>query len=309
MLDIRNISKSYNGRDALRNVSLRIERGEIFGLLGPNGAGKTTLMSILSTLLQPTSGTASVCGFDVGTQAGDVRKLLGCVPQEISLYDDLSAYDNLMFFGSMYGVARKTLKERVDAALETVGLQDRARDRVATYSGGMKRRANMAVALLHEPKAILLDEPTVGIDPQSRLLLLDVVASLARDDRTVVYTTHYMEEAERLCDRVAIIDEGRIVAVGSNDELIDSIGQYDLVDIEPEKITEAVLDQCRGRFGPDNVSRHESLLRIRAKDARKALPQMLATLSEIGVAVSSVNIRRPNLETVFLALTGKELRD
>lgn len=309
MIDIRDISKSYNGLAALQNISLRIEGGEILGLLGPNGAGKTTLMSILSTLLRPSSGSAMVGGFDVVTDPQEVRKLIGFVPQDISLYDDLSAYDNLMFFGSMYNIPRGALRQRIDDALGMVGLEDRSRDRISTYSGGMKRRINMAAAMLHDPEVLLLDEPTVGIDPQSRMLLLEVVSSLAQGERTVVYTTHYMEEAERLCDRVAIIDEGKIVAVGAKEQLIDSIGEHDLVDIESDKLTDDAVEKCRSRFGPDSVSRHDGVLRVKIKDARRALPEMLAWLAQIGVTVSSVNIRRPNLETVFLALTGKELRD
>jgi ABC-2 type transport system ATP-binding protein len=309
MIDIGNVCKSYDGIEALKGISLRIERGEIFGLLGPNGAGKTTLMSILGTLLRPSSGSASIGGFDVVANPHEVRKLIGFVPQEISLYDDLSAYDNLMFFGSMYYVPRAELARRIDKALELVGLKERSHDRIGTYSGGMKRRVNMAVAMLHEPQVMLLDEPTVGIDPQSRMLLLDVVSSLARADRAIIYTTHYMEEAEKLCSRVAIIDEGRIAAVGSNDQLIDSIGELDIIDIESGLLSDDAVEKCRARFGPEAASRHDGTLRVKIKDARRALPDLLVWLAQIGVEITSVNIRRPNLETVFLALTGKELRD
>ncbi|HSV84979.1 MAG TPA: ATP-binding cassette domain-containing protein, partial [Levilinea sp.] len=239
ILEVNNLVKHYGDFAAVKGVSFHIERGEIFSLLGPNGAGKTTTISMLSTLLTPTAGDAIIGGHSISGDPLAVRKIIGVVPQEIALYEELTARENLLFWGRMYGLSGADLNRRAEQGLEQVGLSDRARSRVQTYSGGMKRRLNIAVGLLHSPQMLFMDEPTVGIDPQSRRSILDSVKALNQQGLTVLYTTHYMEEAQELSQRVGIIDHGLMIACGNQKELTQMVGQHEILrlhlgeDIDP----------------------------------------------------------------------------
>ncbi len=330
MIETHDLAKTYfgsNGDDieAVKGIDLQIHKGEIFSLLGPNGAGKTTTISMISGLLEPTRGDATIGGFSISKQPLEAKKLMGVVPQEVALYPSLSARQNLEFFGRLYGLGGAQLGERVDEMLEFVGLAQRQNDKVDSFSGGMKRRLNVGVGLLHRPQLVYMDEPTVGIDPQSRRRILDQVKQL-RDEygMTVLYTTHLMEEAQELSDRVGIIDHGEIIALGTQGELIQLVGEQDQLvfkvgdqtindsllqrmQTEIEGITQAVFDPP-GEEGEleANVS---GLLIVRAKRGRKALPDLIQLTERSGLEIQSVEVKEPDLEAVFLDLTGRALRD
>jgi ABC-2 type transport system ATP-binding protein len=310
---------------AVKGIDLQIQKGEIFSLLGPNGAGKTTTISMISGLISPTRGDAFIGGYSITRQPLQAKRLLGVVPQEIALYPTLSARQNLEFFGQMYGIKGKELARRIDAMLEFVELVDRQSDRIETYSGGMKRRINIAAGLLHDPQVVYMDEPTVGIDPQSRRRILDAVKHL-RDQRgiTVLYTTHLMEEAQELSNRVGIIDHGEIIALGTPGELIQQAGEQDrlifkvgqaVVGAETlehirtsvEGVTQATYDPP-GEAGEEKANTSGMLI-VSARRGRKALPFILHLAEEAGIEIESVEVREPDLEAVFLQLTGRELRD
>lgn len=307
---------------AVQDVSLSIEQGEIFSLLGPNGAGKTTTISMISGLIEPTSGDARIGGYSIRTQAIEAKRLLGVIPQEIALYQELSARRNLEFFGRMYGLGGKNLGQRVDEVLDFIDLKDRQHDRVDTFSGGMKRRVNIGVGLLHRPQLVYMDEPTVGIDPQNRRRILDTVKRL-RDEHqmTILYTTHLMEEAQELSDRVGIIDHGRLIALGTQGDLTQQVGEEDLLlfridALEMAETTLQALEKIEGinraLFTPPQVTNGTtapSELTIFAKRGRRALPQAILELDERQIHVLSVEVREPDLEAVFLHLTGRALRD
>ncbi|MFN3286438.1 MAG: ATP-binding cassette domain-containing protein [bacterium] len=309
MIEIRDLVKRYGPRVALHGVSLSVREGEVFGLLGPNGAGKTTLVSILATLLPPDEGQVTVGGHDLVRQPGRVKPLVGFVPQDLALYPTLSARDNLAFFGRIYGLRGRALQERVAAVLDVVGLQERAGDPVRTFSGGMKRRLNIAVGLIHRPRVLLLDEPTVGVDPQSRHFILEHLQRLKAEGMTVLYTTHYMEEAQRLCDRVAIVDEGRVVAMGTPGELVRLLGGGVLYVGVAAGETERLLPLVRTLRGVQAVSVQDSRLKVQTYDARRALREVVELCNAYGVPILSLEVLEPNLESVFLHLTGKRLRD
>jgi ABC-2 type transport system ATP-binding protein len=281
VLRLRNLRKSYGPRVAVDNLTLDVARGEVFGFLGPNGAGKTTTIHMAVGLLQPDAGSVDVDGFGAPT-AASARRAIGVAPQALALYDELSAAENLRFFGRLYGLTGADLKGRTGAVLEMVGLSDRDAGRAGTFSGGMKRRLNLAVALLPDPPLLMLDEPTAGVDPQSRNAILGLVRTLKSRGRTIVYTTHYMDEAQRLCDRVAIIDHGRLLALDTVDGLIRAHGGRSVV---------------RAERGAD-------VERIDTAAPMDVLPRVLADR-----AVTAVHIDRPDLESVFLNLTGRSLRD
>ncbi len=308
IVETKDLYKKYNSHAAVQGVSFAIRQGEIFGFLGPNGAGKTTTISMLSTLLSPTSGTATVSGFDVAKQAGEVKKHIGLVPQDLALYPTLSARDNLLFFGRVYGLNGKTLNARVDWALDLVGLAERGKDAVQTFSGGMKRRINIAAGLLHRPEILFLDEPTVGVDPQSRNYIFENVQRLNREGLTILYTTHYMEEAERLCHRVAIMDQGRIVALDTPQALIESLGGG-ILHLGLANGVDDVATQARGLNGIKNIRRIDGKLEIETAHAQAALIAVLEIANRLDARITSLDILEPNLETVFLRLTGKKLRD
>ncbi|MBI3977298.1 MAG: ABC transporter ATP-binding protein [Chloroflexi bacterium] len=311
LVEVKSLVKRYSGsaQPAVRGVSFSIEQGEIFGLLGPNGAGKTTTISMLAGLTEPTDGTATIAGFDVVRQPGEAKRRSGLVPQEIALYPRLSARDNVAFFGRVYGLRGAELRRRVDAALEMVGLSGRADDPVEKLSGGMKRRVNVAAGLLHSPAILFLDEPTVGVDPQSRNFIFEHVEALNRDGLTVLYTTHYMEEAQRLCHRVAIVDQGQIIALDTPKGLIDSLGGGVIVLGVPDGTPETVDHGLRGLPGVLDVGRSDHQIKVKAQQVQRALIGVLEALSQADVSIQSLEILEPNLESVFLALTGKRLRD
>jgi ABC-2 type transport system ATP-binding protein len=298
------------GPVAVDGVSFSIREGEIFSLLGPNGAGKTTTISILSCLLKPDSGEADVGGFSVVRKADEVKKLIGVVPQDIALYEDLSGRENLMFWGRMYGLSGTALTKRVDEVLELIGLTDRQKDRVDKYSGGMKRRVNIGAALLHKPKMLYLDEPTVGIDPQSRRSILDGVKELNAAGMTVLYTTHYMEEAQELSDRIGIMDTGKMVATGTQAELVKLVGEKTRIDLSLDRNAHVLAQEWRALAGVTTVTEEEAgPLSILVDDANTLLPQLLESARVSGARVTKIDLAEPNLEMVFLELTGRALRD
>lgn len=330
MVETRDLAKTYaNGHgtevQAVKGIDLQIQKGEIFSLLGPNGAGKTTTISMISGLIQPTRGDASIGGYSITRQPLQAKRLLGVVPQEIALYPTLSARQNLDFFGRMYGMSGKDLVRNINTMLEFIELKDRQFDRIETYSGGMKRRLNIAAGLLHNPQVVYMDEPTVGIDPQSRRRIIDTVQML-RDQRgiTVLYTTHLMEEAQELSDRVGIIDHGEIIALGTPGDLIQQVGEQDRLVfkvgqavVSPElleRIRVSVEGVTRAIFDPpgeegESKTNISGLLIVNAKRGRKALPFILHMVEQEGIEIESVEVREPDLEAVFLHLTGRALRD
>jgi ABC-2 type transport system ATP-binding protein len=305
MIAVKEISKSFGEVRAVKGISFSVEQGEIFGFLGPNGAGKTTTISMLSGLLRPDSGSITIDGMDMNASGREIRRIMGVIPQEIALYEELSGRDNLIFWGGLYGLAGGELRDRVDRALELVDLTDRAKDAVRTYSGGMKRRINLCAGLVHDPKVILLDEPTLGIDPQARIRILDVVKDLASEGKTVIYTTHYLEEAEQLCNRIAIIDEGTVHASGTLAELVELVGGKILVSITGD-FGAGDAKQVIGDAEVDHISDGE--LRVKLLD-RDETGKLLGGLFSAGMHVDGVAIREPSLESVFLQVTGRELRD
>lgn len=311
ILQAHDLHKQYDKVHAVQGISFDIQQGEIFSLLGPNGAGKTTTISMLSCLLSPTEGDALIDGHSVRTQANAVKQVIGVVPQEIALYPDLTARENLRFWGGMYNLSGARLKERVEETLEIAGLSDRANEKVETYSGGMKRRINIAVGLLHEPKVLFMDEPTVGIDPQSRRRILDTVLELNQRGLTVLYTTHYMEEAAELSRRIGIVDHGKLIALGTQDELTKLVGESDTVRIGISGVsdTQALLAALGALSGVQHAGLEEDELVLQATNANARLSQIIGAISAAGGQVKSIKVAEPNLEAVFLHLTGRALRD
>ncbi len=308
VLQVTDLHKSYGDLHAVRGISFSIEPGEVFGLLGPNGAGKSTTINIIANLLLPDAGTVSLNGVFASASPA-YKHLLGYVPQDISLTGRLTARENLMFVGRLYGLRGRVLRQRVDKAFDEFGLADRADDLVATFSGGMKRRMNIAAALLHNPTLILLDEPTTGVDPQARAHIFDTIERLAREGRAVLYTTHYMEEAQRLCHRTAIIDHGKILVIGTLDELVKTIkGKRELV-LDAVGITTEQAGCVASVLGgvPFVVNGREAHFNVQG-DARDFVDVVRAA-SDAGMRLTGIRINEPNLETVFLELTGRALRD
>jgi ABC-2 type transport system ATP-binding protein len=311
ILEVQNLVKKFGDINAVDGVSFAIQAGEVFSLLGPNGAGKTTTISMLSCLLEPTSGDAIINGHSITQEALEVKRTIGIVPQEIALYEELSARENLIFWGQMYGLGGNALKTRVTEVLEQIGLADRAKDRIKTYSGGMKRRVNIGVGLLHKPLLLFMDEPTVGIDPQSRRSILDSVKELNKAGMTVLYTTHYMEEAEELSDRVGIIDQGKMIALGTQKELTQLVGENETlrlhtaenVDVQP------LLTALQELPEVIHVSASDNMVVLIVPEADDAIPPVFRKADQLGYKIYSVDIQEPNLEAVFLKLTGRALRD
>jgi len=295
MIQVERLRRTYGNVVALDDLSFTAQPGEIFGLLGPNGAGKTTCISCISGLLDPTSGRRA-------------RLALGMVPQEVALYDDLTASENLAYWGGAQQMRGRALRERAAEVLELTGLADRAREPVARFSGGMKRRLNFACGIVHRPKVLLLDEPTVGVDPQSRVRLLELTRELARAGSTVLYTTHYMEEAESLCDRMAIVDHGRIIAQGTLPELRALLAERDLVRLAGVFQPDAVRRLFSGN-GIDVVQAEESVVTLSLAEASRRLPEIFAALAGAGAEIRSTTLSQPSLESLFIKLTGKELRE
>jgi ABC-2 type transport system ATP-binding protein len=309
ILVANDLNKSFGEIQAVKGVSLQIARGEVFGLLGPNGAGKTTTISMLTGLLEPTSGSITVDGMDVEKHTSEVKAKLGLVPQELALYPTLSARQNLLFFGRIYGLKGKDLHQRVDEVLEMIGLTERANDAVEEYSGGMKRRVNIGAGLLHKPDVLFLDEPTVGVDPQSRNAIFESVEALNRAGMSVIYTTHYMEEAQRLCHRVAIVDTGELIALDTPTALIRSLGGGIIVIGLAEGYPEEIVDQVAQLPTVKAATRTDGELKVETHRLQEALMGILDITNRQDIGITSLELLEPNLESVFLHLTGKKLRE
>ena len=309
VLVCEDLRKRYGERTAVDGVGFSIGPSETYGLLGPNGAGKTTTISMICGLLTRNGGRVTVDGrpVDIGTAAA--KNAIGLVPQELAIYPELTATENLRFFGQLYGMRGADLSRRMAEVLEIIGLDDRAAERTDKFSGGMKRRLNIGIGLLHQPKLLVLDEPTVGVDPQSRNAILASVEELSRRGMAILYTTHYMEEAERLCDRVGIIDEGKIRAEGTRRELVSLIGQRDRIELTATGDLASAADAVRALDGVEEASVQEGGLGLIVVDARRILPRILESVTAAGASVNSVGIVEPDLEAVFLHLTGRALRD
>ncbi len=307
MIEVEQLGKRYGDFTAVHEVSFTARAGEIFGLLGPNGAGKTTTIGCISSLLAPTSGRIRVMGHDVVKDGMAARRSMGVVPQEIALYEDLSARENLAYWGGAQGLRGAKLRERIDAVLNLTGLADRAREPIKQFSGGMKRRLNFACGIVHEPQVLLLDEPTVGVDPQSRVRLLELVREQARAGTCVLYTTHYMEEAESLCDRLGIIDHGKLIAQGTLAELRSMLGERDILRLTGAFRPDQVREALARIEGVEIIHADESQLSLAMSDASHRLPLIFGALN--GAEVRGTTLTQPSLESLFIKLTGTELRE
>ncbi len=309
VLEVRNLRKVFGELTAVDGISFSVNEGEIYGFLGPNGAGKTTTISMICGLLEPTDGEVLVQGLGIGENPREVKRRLGVVPQEVAVYEELSARANLEFWGGIFGLRSRELKKRVDELLAQVGLEDRATEPVKNFSGGMKRRLNLAMGLVHDPQLILLDEPTVGIDPQARHKILDIVKQIVAQGRTVLYTTHYLEEAEDLCNRLAIIDNGRILAEGSVGELKAQLGEGSLLTVQGSFPAADLIRAAAAIAGlqPVEITDGRGMLMV-ARDGT-GVSHALEGLFQAGLTFDDITIKEPNLEDLFLKLTGRELRD
>jgi len=308
IISVENLVKRYNGHTAVDGVSFEINRGEIFGLLGPNGAGKSTIISILCCLLEPSLGRVLIDGLEIKKNASDIKKIIGVVPQEISLYPTLTARENLEFYGKIYGLSGRTLKSQVEALLDMVGLTKRADDLLEGYSGGMKRRINIAAALLHEPRILFLDEPSTGVDPQSRRRIYDTIQDLNRQGTTVLLTTHQMEDAEKLCHRIAIMDKGKLIALDTLKGLLELVGESDLIHVQATEILPGSVESIKRMPNVQKVSLDEGNMTIQLVRGRQSLVGIIDILVSSGTRVESIYIKEPDLETLFLHLTGTSLR-
>jgi len=308
LVDVQNIKRSFNSVQALDGVSFSVQKGEIFGLLGPNGAGKTTTVRIMTGVLRPDSGRVLITGREISPAASDIRRMVGVVPQQITVYEELTALDNLVFWGKLYGLSGSTLRERIRDLLELVGLDTRAKDRVSTYSGGMKRRLNLCMGLIHNPQLLILDEPTLGIDPQARLLLLDRVREIAEAGTGVVYTTHYLEEAESICNRIAIIDHGRVLALGTLPDLLTQIKHRDLIRVSGHFNLE--IDRERfSRIDNVNLKTVEQELAVFEVSTGSTTTDAIGAILQMIPRSYSISVEKPTLQSLFIQLTGRELRD
>jgi ABC-2 type transport system ATP-binding protein len=309
MIQLSSVSKSFGNIEAVKDVSFTIDKGEIFGILGPNGAGKSTIVNILNTLVKPDKGDVIIDGVNIKDDGETIKLIMGVVPQEIALYEELSAYENLMFWGGLYDMPKPELKENVNKTLEIVDLVNRKDDRIKTFSGGMKRRINIACSLLHNPRILVLDEPTVGVDPQNRNHIFEVIERLNNEGMTIIYTTHYMEEAERFCDKIAIIDVGRIVAQGTLKELREISDVRDLLtiklaDVNSETIARITSENPLFRF--DSAS---GALKVECGNIGNDIQIIINHVQNAGGVIERIYTQGTNLESIYLKLTGKELRD
>jgi ABC-2 type transport system ATP-binding protein len=309
VLECAELRKRFGRVEAVRGVSFHVDESETYGLLGPNGAGKTTTISMACGLLEADGGEIVVAGERLTTRSVEAKAAIGYVPQDLAVYPDLTARENLRFFARLYGLPSAKARTRVDEVLEVIGLTDRADDLAKTYSGGMQRRLNIGIGLLHRPRLLILDEPTVGVDPQSRNAILESVEQLSAEGMAVLYTTHYMEEAERLCDRIGIIDLGELKAEGTRAELVSLVGEHDRVLLEGDGDLEAAAAAARALSPVEAASVQDGGVQLLVEGARSVLPELLQTVVAAGVAVKGVEVDEPNLEAVFLHLTGKALRD
>ena len=308
-IQVQSLYKSFGSFQAVKGADFSAQPGEILSLLGPNGAGKSTTIAMLSGLLEPDSGQAFIMGHSVQEEPAAAKDSLGVVPQEIALYPDLSVRENLVFWGKMYGLRGATLRQRVDQVLDVIGLADRQKDHINKFSGGMKRRVNIGAALLHKPQVVIMDEPTVGIDPQSRRHILDNVKALNAQGMTVLYTTHYMEEAQELSDHIAIMDQGAIIAYGTHEELIRLVGEQTRIDLTLSREDERVSAAWQALSGVSSVASSEGLVTVLVEDSNQVLPRLFEAANQFETRITSVDIQEPNLEAVFLHLTGRALRD
>jgi ABC-2 type transport system ATP-binding protein len=309
MIQARSVSKSFGNIEAVKNVSFTIDRGEIFGILGPNGAGKSTIVNILNTLVKPDKGEVIIDGINIRDDGDLIKLIMGVVPQEIALYEELSAYENLMFWGGLYDIPKQELSANVNKTLKIVDLVNRKDDRIKTFSGGMKRRINIACSLLHNPKVLVLDEPTVGVDPQNRNHIFELIERLNNEGMTIIYTTHYMEEAERFCDKIAIIDVGSIVALGTLRELREISDVRDLLTIKlADENIETITRITSGN--PLLVfDRTSNTLKAECGNIGNEIPMIISHIQNSGGVIERIFTQGTNLESIYLKLTGKELRD
>lgn len=308
-IKLENLVKKYNGNTAVSGVSLTIEKGELFGLLGPNGAGKSTTISMMSALLKPSEGHITIKGHNIVQKPMEAKKVIGLVPQDIALYPTLTAYENLAFWGRMFSLSGKQLRERMETVLKIVGLEDRKNEKIQNYSGGMKRRINIAASLLHKPEIIIMDEPTVGIDPQSRNHILETVKKLNGEGITVIYTSHYMEEVEYLCTRIAIMDHGKVIAQGNKDELKRIVAEKNAFELEVSSVTPSVLESLKAINGVKGIKTEGNKLTVLTDVGTNLLTEVLSVITSMNIKLLSVKVEEPNLESVFLSLTGRALRD
>lgn len=309
LLEIKNLIKRYNDFLALDHINLSISEGEIFGLLGPNGAGKTTTINILAGLTKPNDGEIRFMGKDLFRNGIEAKQQIGIVPQEIALFDDLTTYENLDYFGRLYGLRGKALKDRIQEALEFVGLADHCKDLPKKFSGGMKRRLNIACAILHRPKLIVMDEPTVGIDPQSRKHILESIKTLNASGATIIYTSHYMEEVEAICSKVAIIDRGRVIAQGTKSELTDLVAEEEKVIIELGALHYSLIEQIKSLPTVRDMVIRDRQLEIVCRKGEGNVNRIIQLISQSESEILSVTVEKPSLESVFLTFTGRSLRD
>ena len=309
LLEVKNLKKSYKKVDAVKGISFKVEKGEILGLLGPNGAGKSTTISMISTLIQPQGGTIHFKGEDIVKSPKSIQRSLGYVPQEIALYPMLSGKENMYFWGRSYGLKGKELKQRVEEVSEIIGIKERLKDKVKTYSGGMKRRLIIGVALLHNPELIIMDEPTVGIDPQSRNHILDTVLKLNEQGMTVIYTSHYMEEVEYLCSRICIMDQGEIIAEGTKEALIESLMDGQEIHLKIEGATEDLMTKILDIDSVRSASLEDKVIIVKADKDKAIFKKLIDSINGASADILSMDINEPNLENVFLNLTGRALRD
>lgn len=310
MIEVVNLKKTFKKVNAVEQVSLYIEQGEIVGLLGPNGAGKSTTIAMISTLIEPTDGEVYLNKKSIIKQPNELRKILGVVPQEIALYEDLTARENLRFFGRVHKMPKETLNERIDVVLEQIGLQHEEKKLVKHYSGGMKRRLNIGVALLHEPKYLIMDEPTVGIDPQSRNHILETVKNLnEQSNMSIIYTSHYMEEVEYLCDRIYILDQGKVIASGTKDEIKSILSSENTVVLQLEKYSQSLVDELFEQTILSNLHATEEEITFTVSKTTNYLPTLLSLCEKHDATLKSYQVKSPTLEDVFLHLTGRALRN
>ncbi len=309
LVEIQGVKKHFGEIHAVDGIDMHVKKGEILGLLGPNGAGKSTTISMIATLLEPTNGTILFMGESIQTNPKRIQEVLGFVPQEIALYPTLTGKENLQFWGRVYGLRSSKLKERISEISQVIGLEERLKDRVDTYSGGMKRRLNIGVALLHKPAFIIMDEPTVGIDPQSRSFILDTVRELRDQGSTVLYTTHYIEEVESLCDRIYIMDHGKIIAEGTKESLTEMIDASEVIRLSVEAVDPMLITTLQElKFVEKAVVEANSIF-LTVKENGNHYQSIMNALKESGTELKGMDIQKPSLETVFLHLTGRGLRD
>jgi len=309
MIQARSVSKSFGNIVAVNNVSFNIGKGEIFGILGPNGAGKSTIVNILNTLVKPDKGDVIIDGLNIRDDCDTIKLIMGVVPQEIALYEELSAYENLMFWGGLYNIPKQELKLSVANTLDVVDLANRKDDKIKTFSGGMKRRINIACSLLHGPRILLLDEPTVGVDPQNRNHIFEVIERLHDDGMTIIYTTHYMDEAERFCDKIAIIDVGSIIALGTLKKLREISDARDLLTIKLADFDSKTISVIRESIPLIRFDSTMKTLEIDCENISNEISKITNEVQNAGGVIERIYTRGTNLESIYLKLTGKELRD